>query len=47
HIYHPDGAHAALRNAIMRAKSTEDWYDEIEWIYGGSGLSEAASIDPT
>jgi salicylate hydroxylase len=46
HIYHPDGAHAALRNAIMRAKSTEDWYDEVEWIYGGSGLGEAASTDP-
>ena len=39
HIYHPDGPHAALRNAMMRAKTTEDWYDEMQWLYGGSGLT--------
>jgi salicylate hydroxylase len=39
HIYHPSGAHAALRNAIMRAKSADDWYDTLGWLYGGSGLS--------
>ncbi len=38
HIYHPAGAHAALRNAIMSAKSSEDWYDDLAWLYGGSGL---------
>lgn len=43
HIYHPDGAHAALRNAIMRAKTPEQWYDVVEWIYGSTGLSGAAS----
>ena len=36
HIYHPEGAHAELRNAIMRAKSPEDWYDTLDWIYGGA-----------
>jgi 3-hydroxybenzoate 6-monooxygenase len=41
HIYHPDGAHAALRNAIMRAKSADDWYDTLAWLYGGSGLTSA------
>ena len=35
HIYHPSGAHAALRNAVMRAKSPQDWYDELAWLYGG------------
>jgi salicylate hydroxylase len=35
HIYHPAGAHAALRDSIMRAKSVEDWYDNLEWLYGG------------
>jgi len=34
-IYHPAGAHAQLRNTIMRAKSPDDWYDTLEWIYGG------------
>ncbi len=43
HIYHPEGAHAELRNAIMRAKSPADWYREIEWLYGGTGLESAAS----
>lgn len=38
HIYHPDGAHAALRNAVMREKTAEDWYDIIAWLYGSTGL---------
>ena len=41
HIYHPAGAHAALRNAIMNAKRPEDWYDEIEWLHDGTGLEDA------
>lgn len=36
HIYHPAGAHARLRNEIMRGKSPEDWYDTLEWLYGGA-----------
>ncbi len=43
HIYHPAGAHAALRNAIMRAKSQEEWYDTIAWIYGSTGLESSAA----
>lgn len=42
HIYHPAGAHAALRNAIMRAKSSEDYYDHLQWLYAGTGI-EAGS----
>lgn len=34
HIYHPGGAHAALRNAIMRAKSQADWRETLAWLYG-------------
>ncbi len=45
HIYHPSEAHAALRNAIMRAKTPDDWYDEIEWLYGSSGLEGAVSSE--
>ena len=41
HIYHPDGGHAALRNAMMRSMSAEDYYDSLQWLYGGSGLAEA------
>jgi salicylate hydroxylase len=38
HVYHPAGAHAALRNAIMRSKSSSDWYADLAWLYGGTGL---------
>jgi salicylate hydroxylase len=38
HIYHPAGEHARLRNAIMSAKSQEEWYADLAWLYGGTGL---------
>lgn len=38
HIYHPHGAHAQLRNAILRSKTSEDFYDSLAWLYGGTGL---------
>jgi 2-polyprenyl-6-methoxyphenol hydroxylase-like FAD-dependent oxidoreductase len=38
HIYHPDGEHARLRNAVMSAKSQEEWYGDLAWLYGGTGL---------
>jgi 2-polyprenyl-6-methoxyphenol hydroxylase-like FAD-dependent oxidoreductase len=38
HIYHPTGAHAALRNQIMRAKTPSQWYDVIDWIYAAEDV---------
>jgi 2-polyprenyl-6-methoxyphenol hydroxylase-like FAD-dependent oxidoreductase len=38
HIYHPAGAHALVRNAIMGAKTSEDYYNDLAWLYGGTGL---------
>src|SRR4029077_12498462 len=38
HVCHPAGPHAALRNAIMAAKSQQDWYAALDWLYGGNGL---------
>jgi salicylate hydroxylase len=38
HVYHPAGPHAALRNAIMTAKTQDQWLDALEWLYGGTGL---------
>jgi salicylate hydroxylase len=38
HVYHPAGPHAALRNAIMTAKSQAEWLDTLGWLYGGTGL---------
>jgi 2-polyprenyl-6-methoxyphenol hydroxylase-like FAD-dependent oxidoreductase len=43
HIYHPSGAHAKVRNAIMGAKTSEDYYGHLAWLYGGTGLSSEHS----
>lgn len=43
HIYHPAGPHAELRNEIMQAKSAEQWFETLQWIYGGSGLTGGAA----
>jgi salicylate hydroxylase len=40
HIYHPAGAHASLRNTMMRTMTSEDYYDSLQWLYGGTGLSD-------
>ena len=44
HIYHPDAVHAALRNAIMRAHTSEDWYAKLAWLYGSNGLDADAPV---
>ena len=38
HVYLPASPHAALRNAIMTAKSQDEWLDALEWLYCGGGL---------
>lgn len=43
HVYHPDEAHAALRNAVMSSKSPDDWYDAVAWLYGSTGIDGAVS----
>ena len=35
HIYHPAGAHAQVRDAIMRSKTSADFYEHLAWLYGG------------
>ncbi len=42
HIYHPAGGSAALRNAMMRAMTPDDYYDRLQWLYGGTGLADGA-----
>lgn len=37
YIYHPEGAKAEVRNATMRAKTSDEWYDQLEWLYGYRG----------
>ncbi|WP_158964910.1 3-hydroxybenzoate 6-monooxygenase [Chachezhania sediminis] len=38
YIYHPDDAKAAVRNEVMRSMSPDDWYQQLKWIYGSTGL---------
>ena len=38
HVYHADGVHALLRNQIMKSKTQDDWYNDIDWLYGRTGL---------
>ena len=45
HVYHPAGAHAALRNAVMSARGPHEWYDQIDWLYGSTGLEGAVSLE--
>lgn len=40
HVFHPAGAHAELRNVVMRAKSQAEWLDTLQWLYGSTGLDE-------
>lgn len=43
YIYHPDDARAAVRNAVMRSMSPQDWYDKLTWLYGSNGLQPASA----
>ena len=45
HVYHPAGAHAALRDAVMSARGPDEWYDQMAWLYGSSGLDSAVSSE--
>ncbi|MDP6345417.1 MAG: 3-hydroxybenzoate 6-monooxygenase [Alphaproteobacteria bacterium] len=40
HVYHPDGAHALVRNAILGGLTQDEIYDRIAWLYGGTGLGD-------
>ena len=41
HVYHPDGVERLVRNAVIRAKTREDFYDDLQWLYGGTGLDSS------
>jgi 3-hydroxybenzoate 6-monooxygenase len=42
HIYHPAGAHARLRDAVMSGKSQPQWRDDLAWLYGYRAGAAAA-----
>ena len=38
YIYHPSDAQAAVRNSVMKGMSPQDWYNQLNWLYGSNGL---------
>lgn len=38
YIYHPHGAAAEVRNHVMSKLTPEQWFDKLDWLYGGTGL---------
>ncbi len=38
YIYHPSGAAAEVRDHVMGSKTPDQWYDDLQWLYGGNGL---------
>ena len=38
HVYHPVGAHALLRNQLMRDMTLEKFCDNLDWLYGKQSL---------
>ncbi|WP_300534420.1 3-hydroxybenzoate 6-monooxygenase [uncultured Mameliella sp.] len=43
YIYHPGDAQAAVRNSVMRSMSADDWYTQLNWLYGSNGLDTGAA----
>jgi salicylate hydroxylase len=44
HVYHPRSVHAALRNQLLRAKTNEDFYESLAWLYGGTGFGSHQTL---
>jgi salicylate hydroxylase len=36
HVYHPDGAHALVRNAVLSSRTAAQHYESLAWLYGGA-----------
>ncbi|MCP4329876.1 MAG: 3-hydroxybenzoate 6-monooxygenase [Alphaproteobacteria bacterium] len=41
YVFHASGVARLVRNSVLGAKSAADFYTGLEWLYGGTGLSEA------
>lgn len=39
YIYHPGGAKALVRNQVMQSLTPQQYYDRLEWLYAGTGLT--------
>lgn len=41
-VYHASGVERKIRNSVMGAKTPEQFYDGLQWLYGGTGLQAKA-----
>ena len=37
-LYHAEGVERRIRNSVMATKTPEDFYNGLQWLYGGTGL---------
>lgn len=45
-IYHAQGVERLIRNQVMGAKTPGQFYDGLEWLYGGTGLTGQGAAHP-
>jgi 2-polyprenyl-6-methoxyphenol hydroxylase-like FAD-dependent oxidoreductase len=38
-VYHAEGVERKIRNSVLGAKKPKDFYDSLQWLYGGTGLA--------
>lgn len=38
-VYHAEGVERKIRNSVLGAKTPEEFYDGLQWLYGGNGLT--------
>ena len=38
-VYHAEGVERKIRNSVLGAKSPSEFYDGLQWLYGGTGLA--------
>ncbi len=43
-MYHAQGVERLIRNQMLGAKTPQQYYDGLEWLYGGTGLTSATQL---
>ncbi len=38
-VYHAEGVERKIRNSVLGAKTPAEFYDSLQWLYGGTGLA--------
>ena len=38
-VYHAEGVERKIRNSVLGAKTPDEFYDGLQWLYGGTGLA--------